>query len=255
MIPLFVIGLGLIIVLVILFRRSTIQKEGYATVNDVRQVTFCPHGTTFYTNDNGQDICCDGQVTGRRCNGKKVCTFGEGSPNLPNCSAIQGEYMKEAGSKWCPSTMPHYYEMKNGQKGCTSEGYMAGSYTPVITNKANACNIYKSQTDNIVNADSCMNQKILADMKCIMPGCNKGLQKDRDGFPPFMTQSFKIDGEVMPRSCVDRESAINYLNYALSKKTISGLERNMFKKLLDNIDKDIRICNVAERILVHKMAE
>jgi hypothetical protein len=189
-----IIGIILVIVLLLLLRLYTIRvREGYVSgglgAADIRTIRFCPGKSVFYTNQKGDDICCDGVVNGSRCEGKKVCTFGEGRNGLPNCSEIQSEYMSTVATRYCPVSMPYYYEVHDGTtatKGCNSKGYKKGTYEPA--DGSAYCIIYKTD-------------------KCVSPGCTKFIRRDATSGLPMVMQMFNVPGETAPRTCILRDSA------------------------------------------------
>jgi hypothetical protein len=204
-----IIGIILVIVLLLLFRLYTMNvKEGYisAKTGDIKAVTFCPGKSAFYTNQKGEDICCDGVVNGSRCEGKKICTFGEGRNGLPNCSEIQTEYMSIVAARMCPPSMPYYYEVHGATKmrGCNSKGYKKDTYEPV--EDTNHCIIYATDTENRVKENSCLNRKLLDEMECVSPNCNKFIRKDARSGLALVMQMFNVPGETAPRICMSRDS-------------------------------------------------
>lgn len=246
-----IIGLIILIAIIIIFRPSNTRTEGYTGGDVTRQITFCPGNTQFYTNAKGSDNCCDGTISGHRCVGKNICTFSEGTSILPNCSAVQGEYISAAGKKLCPSTMPYYFEKSGGVKGCTSTGYLKDTYEPATSPGGKSCVIYGARVDNMLKADSCANHKLLADMKCVIKGCGKSMQEG-NGMPPMASQTFRLPDEIKPRQCIAKESAVNGANYILSDPSSGAAMREQAKTMLADIDTSFDICENAERVLVHK---
>ena len=59
----------------------------------------CPSGTKMYIDSDGNTNCCDGEVTGSRCEGTIECTFSsDGSKGIPFCG--QGRVKRYDGEIW-----------------------------------------------------------------------------------------------------------------------------------------------------------
>jgi hypothetical protein len=93
--------IAMTIVILIPKNCSIARMEGFQDQAIQPFATECPSGTRTVTDSQGNTSCCDGQVTGSKCEGKLVCTFSSSlSSKVPFCS-VPTNQMKIKGENIC----------------------------------------------------------------------------------------------------------------------------------------------------------
>jgi hypothetical protein len=195
----------LIAIVLFVFRPITPVSPVETYVN----VTFCPEKTKYYISAKGDEECCDGEVSGDRCIGTRVCTMSS-SKSLPSCKDMMSTYFSEKAARVCPADMPYYYEVRGGVGGACTSSKLSAAMLPLYPS-APSCTVYRDGKDNVAKADSCYNQKQLSDMKCITPKCKKMLvpiMAPNGGAAMLTTQTFMVKDSIMPHTCYGRESVL-----------------------------------------------
>jgi hypothetical protein len=216
------IAVGIIIVIVLYFtvegfsiyEQFTNQVEGFADAEEIDiKITTCPADTASYIDSGGRTVCCEGTVDNGKCSGKNVCSLSEAIDGLPTCSAWLDAYLENKGNKRCPPSMPKYYETKGAtQAGCTAGNRNAQGTAPAAnTNKF--CTLYRSEQDSMLKLDSCENQKILEEAKCLSKPTTRVLNDWNGVIPPPVNCSGIDTGSLTPISCLDDAAFIRAADY------------------------------------------
>ena len=206
------IAVGIIIGIILYFtvegfsvyEQFTSQIEGFADTDEYAdstdiKITSCPADTASYIDGGGRTVCCEGTVINGKCSGKNICSLSEPIAGLPTCSAWLDAYLENKGAKRCPPSMPKYYENKVNS-GCTAGNRNAQGTAPASTNKF--CTLYRSEQDSLLKLDSCENQKMLEEAKCLSKPTTKVLH-NWGGVPPPVYCSGIDTGSLTPLACLD----------------------------------------------------
>ena len=242
MLELFVLLIGISIILVILFKQT--KKETSLTFEPFENhyLSACPTGYKSFYNENGDMICCEGDVIANKCLGERQCVLnGASSANLPNCvSAIISEYAEKAKTQ-CPSSMMSYFEDKSqNMKGCTN-GPLNTTMNGPKSVKQSTCYISKISEENMYSKNSCYNQKILDSTPCFGTNCTKELnQPVRNG--PILVGIAFTDASGIHRVAYTRDSLENYLNKTNPNWKNQGLD----------LSRNIAVAEVAKAYFVDK---
>jgi hypothetical protein len=188
MLELTVLIIGIIILLSIVYfsNNKSSDIEGF----DSFYLSACPSGFKSFYNNDGNIVCCDGEIVGNKCLSDNQCTLNGGSPDMPNCvNVIRGIYAEKA-KEYCSSSMPNYYEDKSKSiKGCTS-GDLNETLTSPKTPNQPQCIIYNTLKENSLSKDSCYNQKQLDSIPCFGNNCTKELIQPFPGSPVLVAVGF-----------------------------------------------------------------
>lgn len=217
------IAVGIIIGIILFFtvqgfsiyEQFTNPVEGFTDADEQDldiKITTCPADTSSYVDGGGRTVCCDGTVANGKCSGKNVCSLSEPIAGLPTCSAWLDAYLENKGSKRCPQSMPNYYENKNAmQSGCTAGHRNAqGTGPAATTNKF--CTLYHSEKDETLKLDSCTNQKMLEEAKCLSKPTSRSLS-EWGGVPPAVNCSGIDTGSLTPLTCLDDYAFARIIDY------------------------------------------
>lgn len=199
------------------------------------QLQACPSGTTSY-NNKGSILCCDGSIVNEMCNGRTVCSVSDNTAEMPSCvNVIRKEY-KEKAIRFCPPSLPRYFEDKTKNiKGCTLGKRTADGKAPLVASQPK-CTIYATQNDNLNKLDSCDNIKERDLFKC--PGGSKGnLVSTVAGKPATVLCSFSNQTDPQPITCFSDNSLTNFL--------ISYYGNDWRKNL--NRDTKLSFCSTAQK--------
>jgi len=181
------------------------DADSYADSTDIN-ITTCPADTASYVDGGGRTVCCEGSVNNGKCSGKNVCSLSEAIGGLPTCSAWLDAYLENKGNKRCPPSMPKYYENKATQSGCTAGHRNAEGTAPAATTNK-FCTLYRSENDALLKLDSCENQKMLEEAKCLSKPTTRVLH-NWGGVPPPVYCSGIDTGSLTPIACLDDASFI-----------------------------------------------
>ena len=64
----------------------SMRTEGFQ--NQMTPQTSCPPGTKSFLNEQGDMMCCKGDVNGRKCEGSIVCSFSSTTKDIPFCGTL-----------------------------------------------------------------------------------------------------------------------------------------------------------------------
>ncbi len=210
-----------------------------------KNATFCPPGSKYFIDRRGDSLCCEGTIERRRCKGRLICTLSKSSGKIPSCSDIHDQMRSQLGASFCPPSMPNFFASEaTGKKGCTSSEITTVGDGPIHTS-APKCEISGNTNTDLISETSCLNQKRLEEMKCITPGCNKTFHSYRKTAPVVLMQSFTVDGQTVPQTCVDDDSMQKYLDEVEPNwRSTSNPEYDF--------EANVKFCGVAKRVLVEK---
>jgi hypothetical protein len=202
--------LGLIIFILIILRyKSKYSNTGYESFSNLYHLDACPKGFKSFYNDNGDVVCCNGEIVANRCLSDEVCMLSGEKNGIPNCSAMMINMYKAKSDEYCPKSMPQYFELGNN-KGCTSGNLNSSMNGPSHPDQP-LCIIYTDFNDNFNNKDSCSNQRMLDEAECFGNNCTKSIQDPVPGKPLLVAIGF-TDSNGMHRIAYTRESMENFLN-------------------------------------------
>lgn len=234
--------LGISVFLAFVLKDSNKVREPFVatqtTANDI-QLQACPSGTQTYT-EEGNTYCCDGDLQNGVCNGRTICSLSSDTGQLPSCLRLLRENLTDKGNRFCPSSIPNYYE-KGLEKGCTSGQRLYDGTAPKSKESTTkTCKIYELEKDNQNKLDSCMNIKMQETVTC--PQGNKAeLVSLRQDLPAVLLCTIRPFGDPYPRSCYDDKSFTDYLN-----GTKQDWKTNM------NFDETLQFCSKAKAFYIEK---
>jgi hypothetical protein len=212
MLELTVLLISIVIVLLILYFKDNINipatEEGFTNF----YLSACPSGYKSFYNNDGDIVCCDGEIVANRCIADNQCTLnGKGTPDTPNCTdLIQRMYLAKS-KEYCSSSMPNYFEDKGKNiKGCMS-GPLNDTMTGPLKYTQPQCKIYSDVNTNTLSTDSCANQQLLDAAQCFGNNCTKELVQPISSAPPLVAIGF-TDNSGMHRVAYTSQSMENYLN-------------------------------------------
>ncbi len=210
-----------------------------------KNATFCPPGSKYFVNDNGDSLCCEHVPENRKCS-KIVCTLSAPTGNIKSCNDIHNQLRDKLAATFCPPSMPNFFASEaTGKKGCTSSAITTSGDGPLHPTSPKCVIGDEGPIADLLNKDSCLNTKRLEEMKCISPGCTKSFHAYKPDTPPVLTQTYTIVDENTPRVCTDDDSMQLYLD------KVEPNWRNSNKAEYD-FATNTQFCAAAKRILVEK---
>jgi hypothetical protein len=234
----------------ILYNVYTKSIETFENQDSNIVVNSCPSFLKQFSDANGDVLCCKGDINGRKCSGDIVCAVSATSTSIPSCKVYRTKYLDEQSTKFCPSSMPNYYEnTQSGVKGCTYGGVNATGEAPATISQK-TCIVYSNNENTLHNETSCLTQKSLekmyvpttvTDRKLINVGNNLSL--------PLATY---LDDMKMPRQCTNKDSMIKYYNYLIKVAKTNEEKVRLEKVLNDMINKHIFVCENAQKVFIDK---
>ena len=243
MIELTFLIISIIIVLVILYMNDnsisigTSDLEGYQNY-----LSSCPGGYKSFYTDDGNIVCCDGEIVANKCLSDNQCTLnGKGTPDMPNCVQSVLKIYAAAGQEQCPQSMPQYFEDKSRKlKGCTQGRLNDTLSAPQFPNQA-ICTIYDTFDKNRMSKDSCLNQKLLDKVQCFGNNCTKELTQPIASASPLVAIGF-TDSTGMHRVAYTRESMENFLDVSNPSWRNQGMD----------LSRNINVAEVAKAYYVDR---
>jgi hypothetical protein len=242
MLELTVLLISITIILIILYYKDNIKTNEIQEDFENFYLSACPSGYKSFYDNNGDTVCCDGQIVANRCLSDNQCTLnGKGTPELPNCTELLQKLYSKKSQEYCPSSMANYFEDRAKEiKGCTS-----GSLNPTMTGPKKwdqpQCIIYKSFEQNTNSKDSCTNQKLLNNAECFGNNCTKELVQPILTAAPLVAIGF-IDSSGMHRVAYTKESMENFLNITNPNWRNQGID----------LSSNINVASVAKAFYVDK---
>ena len=242
MLELTVLLISITVILLVLYYKDNIKTNNIQEDFENFYLSACPSGYKSFYDNNGDTICCDGQIIGSKCLSDNQCTLnGKGIPDLPNCTELLQKLYTKRSKEYCPSSMSNYFEDRTKDiKGCTT-----GSLNPTMTGPKKwdqpKCMIYKSVEQNTNSKDSCDNQKLLDNTQCFGNNCTKELVQPISTAAPLVAIGF-TDSSGMHRVAYTMESMENFLNTTNPNWRNQGID----------LTKNINVANVAKAFYVDK---
>jgi len=214
-------------------------------------VNTCPGSYKQYTASNGDTLCCDGDVDGRKCRGKIICAVSStNDSSIESCTVIRNKYLQEQSKKLCPTSMNNYFENVTNKsiRGCTS-GSVNGTGEAPMNLTQEQCKIYDNDGDAMKDGKSCFLQKRMDTMYSPKTTTGKSLVKLWKTYCPIASYT---DYNGMPRQCYDKVSLKEYFNDIT--QTITNIQqRAQAEKYYENIIKNHPlICDVAQKVYVDR---
>jgi hypothetical protein len=242
MLELTVLIISITVILLVLYFKDNTKLPKINEGFEDYYLSACPAGYKSFYNNEGNIVCCDGDVMANRCLGDNQCTLnGKGSPDLPNCVQSVLKMYSEKGQTQCPSSMPQYYEDKaNKIKACT-QGRLNQTLNGPQFNNQPVCSIYNNWDKNIVSKNSCFNQKQLDAAQCFGNNCTKELSQPIATAPPLVAVGF-TDNMGMHRVAYTKQSIENFLDISNPNWRNQGMD----------LSKNINVAEVAKAYYVDK---
>ena len=230
-----------VLLLFVYFKNNKIENEIKEPFENF-YLSACPSGYKSFYNNNGDTICCDGEIMANTCISDNQCTLnGNGTADMPNCTELIKKKYTEKAKEYCMPSLPNYFEDKSKKiKGC-----MAGPLNNTMTGPENSsqakCIIYDTFEKNIKSIDSCSNQKLLDSAQCFGNNCSKRLVQSKPEDPTLVAIQFS-DNKGIPRTAYTRASYENFLNVTNPNWRNQGLD----------LSKNIIIAEVAKAFYIDK---
>lgn len=233
--------LGISVFIGVTFNSKTAAIEPFQTSqsqSDI-QLQACPPGTQTF-NQEGDTLCCDGDLQNGQCNGRTVCSLSSNTDQMPSCLQLLRNNLRDKAVRFCPPTAQNYYE-KGNEKGCTSGLRTVDGSAPLSDGKpVKICKIYSTDAENARKLDSCSNIKLQDTIKCPQ-GETPGLASLRSDLPAVLTCTIRPFGDPYPRNCYEDTTFTNYLN---------GTKEDWKSKM--NFDEDLQFCSKAKAFYIDK---
>ena len=242
MLELTVLLISITIILVVLYIKDNMKRETIEEKFQNFYLSSCPSGYKSFYNNNGDTVCCDGEIVANKCISDNKCTLnGGGTPDMPNCVEFILRYYADKGKELCPSSLPNYYEDKSQNiKGCIS-GLLNDTLTGPQNSNQPKCMIYPSFEQNNNSIDSCANQKLLDSAQCFGNNCTKSLNQPVANAPPLVVIGF-TDNMGMHRLASTKQSIENFFNVVNPNWRNQGFD----------INKNIGVAEVAKAFYIDK---
>lgn len=205
------LGICLVVLIIVFivqhkyFAYKTSIAEGFKTT--IPNLKTCPSNTKEFNTVNSVD-CCEGNIEGKSCTGKVVCTLSERSGDLPRCVDYVASRSIGKGLTACPMSMPNYFE-KDGKAYCT-KGALNRQKNGPVNNSEKTCAILSNQEERQKDPNSCYNQKLMEEMKFTIANVPYdkfswiGSSPSGPGKVVVYGATYELDGRV--NTCYDRAS-------------------------------------------------
>jgi hypothetical protein len=245
MIELTVLLIGITLILIVLYLKDYINSPKIEEKFQNFYLSSCPSGYKSFYDNNGNTVCCDGEIVANKCISDNKCTLnGGGTPDMPNCTQlIQKLYIKRA-KEYCTESLPSYFEDKSKNiKGCMS-GPLNDTMTGPQKYDQPQCFIYPEFEKNTNLKNSCANQKLLDTAQCFGNNCTKELVQPISTAPPLVAIGF-TDSTGMHRVAYTKQSMENFLDVSNPNWRNQGID----------LSKNINSAEVAKGFYVDKTIE
>jgi hypothetical protein len=136
------------------------RNEGFEVTPNL---SACPPKTNEYTDNKGSINCCEGEVVGKKCMTNPVCTLSSSASSVPRCVDYVSIMSGLQGMSKCPKTLPNYFE-REGASFCTADQLNDARNGP-IRQDSKTCAVLKDQAKNMTDPNSCLNMKMMEDMR------------------------------------------------------------------------------------------
>ena len=243
MLELTVLIISIIILLLIVYFKDNIKtRADFQETFQNFYLSACPSGYKSFYDNNGDTVCCYGEIIANKCLSDNQCTLnGKGTPDMPNCTELLHKIYEDKAKEYCTATLPNYFEDNTKNiRGC-----MSGSLNDTMTGPQKydqpKCIIYSSLEKNTNSKDSCVNQKLLDSIKCFGNNCTKEIVQPNLNAPPLISIGF-TDSMGMRRNAYVRKSLENFLNVSNPNWKNQGLD----------LSKNIIVADVAKAFYIDK---
>jgi len=231
-----------VLLLFVYFKNNKIVQNEFTEPFENFYLNACPSGYKSLYNNNGDIICCDGEIIANKCLSDNQCTLnGNGTADMPNCTELIKRIYSEKAKEYCMPSLPNYFEDKAKKiKGCMT-GQLNDTMTGPQHSSQAKCIIYDTFEKDTNSIDSCSNQKRLDLAKCFGNNCSKRLVQIKTSAPPLVAIQF-TDNKGIPRIAYTRASYENFLNVTNPNWRNQGLD----------LSKNIIIAEVAKAFYIDK---
>jgi len=242
MLELTVLLISITVILLILYFKDNINSQKTEEKFQNFYLSSCPSGYKSFYDNNGNTVCCDGEIIANRCLSENQCTLnGGGTPDLPNCTELILKMYEKKAKEYCMPSLPNYFEDKSKNiKGC-----MSGPLNDTMTGPQKwdqpQCYIYPEFEKNFNFKNSCDNQKLLDKAQCFGNNCTKELIQPVATAPPLVAIGF-TDNSGMHRVAYTKQSMENFLNVVNPQWRNQGID----------LTKNINVAEVSKAFYVDK---
>lgn len=213
MIRMYMVGAILVALLLLIVSQMYLRPSAPVSAEGLTNLVSCPAGLKEYTTNNAVN-CCEGEVLGGKCQGTPKCTLSAKSDGLPQCADYYRAHISAMSRRYCPRSMPHYYEI-DGRGYCTSAQLKSDGSGPLDAAGAKFCDILATPEERLSNPKSCLNVRRLDEMKVTTSEGESvtknimNIQGQKIGAPIILYAIIAKD--LQARLCYDRNSLeINY---------------------------------------------
>ena len=242
MLELAVLLVSITVILLVLYFKDNIKPQQTQEGFDNFYLSACPSGYKSFYNNNGDTVCCDGEIIANKCLSSNQCTLnGNGTPDMPNCTQLIKKLYANRSKEYCTSSLPNYFEDRSKNiKGC-----MTGPLNDTMTGPRKweqpQCYIYPESDKNTNFKNSCANQKLLDNAQCFGNNCTKELVQPIPSAPPLVAVGF-TDNTGMHRVAYTRQSLENFLDVSNPNWRNQGM----------NLSANINVAEVAKAFYVDR---
>jgi hypothetical protein len=242
MLELTVLLIGITVILLVLYLKDNINIQKTNENFENFYLSACPSGYKSFYNNNGDTVCCDGEIIANKCLSDNQCTLnGAGTPDMPNCTELIQKVYDKRAKEYCMPSLPNYFEDRSkNTKGCMS-GPLNNTMTGPLKWDQPKCVIYPSSEQNINSTDSCTNQKLLDTTSCFGNNCTKELVQPVANVAPLVAIGF-TDTSGIHRVAYTQQSMENFLNSTNPNWKNEGID----------LTKNISVAEVAKAFYVDK---
>jgi hypothetical protein len=240
-----------VLLLFVYFKNNKIAQNEIKEPFENFYLSGCPSGYKSFYSNNGDIVCCDGEIIANKCISDNQCTLnGNGTADMPNCTELIKRIYAEKAKQYCMPALPNYFEDKSKKiKGC-----MVGQLNDTMTGPQHSsqakCIIYDTYEKNTKSIDSCANQKMLDLAQCFGKNCSKQLIKHHPLAPPLVAIQF-TDNKGMPHTAYTRMSVESMFDVMWQEINPNFNWRND-PSLVNRLSKDINIAEVAKAYYIDK---
>lgn len=242
MLELTVLLISIAIILVVLYLKDNMNSHKTEEKFENYYLSSCPSGYKSFYDNNGNTVCCDGEIIANKCLSDNQCTLnGGGTPDMPNCTELIKKLYEKRAKEYCTQSLPNYFEDRSKNiKGC-----MTGPLNDTMTGPQKydqpQCFIYPELEKNINLKNSCQNQKLLDNAQCFGNNCTKELVQPIPDVAPLVAIGF-TDNSGMHRVAYTKQSLTNFLNTTNPQWQNQGTD----------LTKNINVAEVAKAFYVDK---
>lgn len=242
MLELIILLISITLILLVLYFKDNIKPQELQENFDNFYLSACPSGYKSFYNNDGNTVCCDGEIVANKCLSDNQCTLnGKGTPDMPNCTELLQKLYSKRSKEYCMTSLPNYFEDRSkNMKGCTSGDLNATMNGPKNHNQPH-CKIYTVLDQNTNTKDSCANQKLLDNVQCFGNNCTKELVQPIPSAPPLVAIGF-TDSSGMHRVAYTKQSLENFLNISNPNWKNQGMD----------LSRNINVAEVSKAFYVDK---